>query len=121
MKRAILCALAAFAALATACAVPPDPEPAQDEAMQDVTVPAGCVAETHCSGVKTCGAWSDFAQCSATFHACREGCGFITRAGCNVEAAITPRNRTRSCVIRATGQTCVETDYSEAISCPFNP
>lgn len=86
-------------------------------------VPAGCAAPVTCTGVKTCGAWSAFTQCAAQFSACDNTCveappallqGGVTamgRAGCQAIGTFLPQNRTRSCVMRATGQTCIETGY----------
>jgi hypothetical protein len=85
------------------------------------SVAAGCSANVTCSGTKTCGAWSAYTTCGASFTACHESCGFITRWGCVYKATLSPQNRSRTCVMRATGQTCVEIDYREVVtSCPFS-
>lgn len=88
-------------------------------------IPAGCAAPVTCAGAKTCGAWSEFTQCAPQFSACDNTCveappaygvlGGVTamgRAGCQAIGTFLPQNRTRACVIRATGQTCIETGYS---------
>jgi hypothetical protein len=80
-------------------------------------VAAGCSAPVTCRGTKTCTAWSAFATCGAAFEACSETCSFSTRHGCTPLFTFTPQNRTRSCVLRATGQTCVEISYREQSSC----
>ncbi|MBL8625153.1 MAG: hypothetical protein JNK64_27835 [Myxococcales bacterium] len=83
-------------------------------------VVATCSPNVTCTGTKTCGAWSAWSTCGAAYQRCDASCGFQTRAGCNVQATVSPQNRTRACVMRATGATCYETDYREVvISCPF--
>ena len=77
-------------------------------------VPATCTPTTQCAGVKTCGAWTPFTACGANFTACDPTCAEASsfgRAGCNYLGTFTPQNRTRTCVIRATGATCIETGY----------
>ena len=82
-------------------------------------VVAGCSANINCTGNKTCGAWSAWSTCGASYQRCDANCGFITRWGCTAQATVSPQNRSRSCVMRATGATCVEVDYREVmISCP---
>ncbi len=94
-----------------------DDAPALGEATSEVV--GTCTANTNCTGTKTCGAWTAWSTCGASYQRCNEGCGFITRWGCTAQATVSPQNRSRSCVMRATGATCVEVDYREVVvSCP---
>lgn len=79
-----------------------------------------CTADINCAGTKTCGSWSAWSTCGASYQRCDENCGFITRWGCTTQATVTPQNRSRTCVMRATGATCVEVDYREVASCPLS-
>lgn len=137
MRTVIVTAFAAIILL-SACVVGEedvlDPEGDVDEPAGDDTDPGtsggdgkapfasvapGCSANVTCSGTKTCGAWTAYSACGAPFQTCREGCGFITRWGCTAQATVQGQNRSRTCVMRATGATCVEVDYREVmISCP---
>jgi hypothetical protein len=127
-------ALTALLLFTTACAVEPegaeDPNAADEvatellELPQELTVHAavapGCSGNVNCTGTKTCGAWTPYTTCGATFTSCVEGCGFITRSGCTHQATLAPQNRSRTCVMRATGATCVEIDYRTImVSCPI--
>lgn len=79
----------------------------------------GCSPNINCTGTKTCGAWTPYTACSENFQACHVDC-VVNRSGCPVFATIMPRNRSRTCVMRATGATCVEVDYQTImVSCPF--
>lgn len=94
------------------------PDEPKDE---PAAVAAGCSANVNCVGTKTCGAWSSYSSCGSAYQRCDASCGFITRSGCQYQATVQPQNRTRTCVMRATGATCVEVDYRETvISCPVN-
>lgn len=104
---------------------PPDDEelttdddvPALGEATSEVV--GTCTANLNCTGTKTCGSWSAWSTCGATYQRCDADCGFITRWGCTAQATVSPQNRSRTCVMRATGATCVEVDYREVVvSCP---
>ncbi|MBP8807252.1 MAG: hypothetical protein KBG48_30490 [Kofleriaceae bacterium] len=78
-----------------------------------------CTADRNCTGTKTCGAWSAWSTCGASYQRCDASCGFITRSGCSYQATVSPQNRSRTCTMRATGATCVEVDYREVVvSCP---
>lgn len=97
-----------------------DEIPAELSLISALAVPAGCSSSVNCVGTKTCGAWSPYTACAPRYQACTEQCGFPTRSGCVSPGTFEPQNRTRSCVMRATGQTCVETDYRVlTVSCPF--
>lgn len=92
-------------------AAPPRPTTSQ--------VVGTCTANRNCTGAKTCGAWSAWSTCGASYQRCDASCGFITRAGCSYQATVSPQNRSRTCTMRATGATCVEVDYREVVvSCP---
>ena len=104
---------------------PPDDEelttdddvPALGEATSEVV--GTCTANLNCTGTKTCGSWSAWSTCGASYQRCDADCGFITRWGCTAQATVSPQNRSRTCVMRATGATCVEVDYREVVvSCP---
>lgn len=77
-------------------------------------VPPGCAAEVRCAGPKTCAAWTPYAQCAPSYTTCAPQCGIPGRGTgggtCFLQTHV-PRNRTRTCTIRATGATCVEVDY----------
>lgn len=137
MKHAILAALASLALLITGCAVDAqDPSTPDDEAdlgdaddaaeapagLKDIpaelslttNVPAGCTAEARCAGAKTCTAWTSYIQCAPSYQVCSSTCtipGRGTGGGTCYLRTLVPRNRTRTCTIRATGATCVEVDY----------
>ncbi len=92
-------------------ATPPRPTTSQ--------VVGTCTADRNCTGTKTCGAWSAWSTCGASYQRCDASCGFITRSGCTYQATVSPQNRSRTCTMRATGATCVEVDYREVVvSCP---
>ncbi len=133
MKNFIISTLIALSMFA-ACAVEPDAESGaaeetaslvdgisgEGDAVGKLGIPAefavasvapGCSAASNCSGTKTCGAWSEYFTCGAQFQGCRIQCGLPGRGNACYPTAITPQNRTRSCVMRASGQTCVEVDY----------
>lgn len=94
-----------------------DDVPAVGEATSEVV--GICTANTNCTGTKTCGSWSAWSTCGASYQRCDADCGFITRWGCTAQATVSPQNRSRTCVMRATGATCVEVDYREVVvSCP---
>lgn len=81
----------------------------------------GCSASITCSGTKTCGAWSGYTTCGTPYLGCDPKCGQIPGRGsaCVRNTPYTPQNRTRSCVMRASGATCVEVDYRlDGSTCP---
>ena len=79
-------------------------------------VAAGCAASVTCPGTKTCTPFTSFTTCGAAITEC---CGIIGRNGhCSYTGQTLPQNRTRTCVMKATGATCVETQYRELSGCP---
>lgn len=143
MKALALTLITTLALWGTACAVETDDATTPDDATElaqapqgeqstkldaipaeltlaAAAVPAGCSPNVTCTGTKTCGAWSAYATCGASFQQCVEGCSFFTRSGCQYPATVAPQNRTRSCVMRATGATCIEIDYrTTTLVCPL--
>ena len=127
---AIITLVASLALSACLVGAEDDLEPVDDEVGtvtpdepkgETSAVAAGCAAPVNCVGTKTCGAWSAYSACGSPYQRCDASCGFITRAGCSYQATVQGQNRTRTCVMRATGATCVEVDYRETvISCPVN-
>ncbi len=124
--------LTTFALLGVGCTAGPiDPDAIGDDGdgvsddeesvgEAEAAVAPGCYPNVNCNGTKTCQPWSAYTACGASFQTCHPDCGFVTRSGCNVQGTVTPENRSRSCVMKSTGQTCVETDYREVlISCPY--
>jgi hypothetical protein len=141
--KAFLFSLAAALSLFCACAVEPDAteptdsveqvlpaEGAAEAAGAPIDVPAefgaqairvapGCTGNINCTGTKTCGSWTPYVACAPNFQGCHAECS-VNRSGCPYFATIMPQNRSRSCVMRATGATCVEVDYRELmVSCPL--
>lgn len=146
MKKLAVAVVAMFALLGAACGIESEDSTAEesvvraDDALVDEALdpgalgamspelrlvtppPAGCSAAVTCAGVKTCGAWSTFTQCAPQFSACDNTCieapAAFGRGDCQFTRSFIPQNRTRSCVMRATGQTCVETGYlARGLSC----
>lgn len=150
MKNYLLLALSVFAFAGAACAVEADEadetvkssspanlaetssldETAAPAALDEIpaelslisaqAVPVGCSPTVTCVGTKTCSAWSSYTACAPRYTACTDQCGFPTRSGCVSPGTFEPQNRTRTCVMSATGQTCVETSYRLlTVSCPY--
>jgi hypothetical protein len=139
MKKLAVAVFAVFALLGAACGIESEDSTAEErvvraddvladdpadadalgamppELMLVTPPPAGCAAAVTCAGVKTCGAWSAFTQCAPQFSACDNSCieapSAFGRGDCQFTRSFIPQNRTRSCVMRATGQTCIETGY----------
>lgn len=124
---AVLLSIGLFTA---ACAISEPPPTAEDPARTDDeaalvssvaseldrVVAPGCPQPVVCAGTKTCTPYSSFTSCGAAIPAC---CGFVGRNGhCSLAGETLPQTRTRTCVMRATGATCVETQYRELSSCP---
>jgi hypothetical protein len=129
---AVLFSFGLFTAACATSDVPPasdDPAQADDPGASDddalvssvasaltANVAAGCVASVTCPGTKTCTPFSSFTTCGDAISEC---CGIIGRNGhCSLIGQTLPQNRTRTCVMRATGATCVEIQYRELSGCP---
>lgn len=140
MKNLILAMFATFTMMLAACGVEQDDATSGPVDSDDSAEPAapsadlkhipaelslapapGCSANVTCSGTKTCGAWSAYYSCSAPYLGCDPKCGQLPGRGssCVRNTVYSPQNRTRSCVMRASGQTCVEVDYRlDGSTCP---
>jgi hypothetical protein len=143
MKNLVLAMFATFTMTLAACGVEqddntpgtadtPDPNDSAETAAPTAglkQIPAelslapapGCAANVTCSGAKTCGAWSAYYTCSAPYLGCNPKCGQIPGRGsaCVRDTVYSPQNRTRACVMRASGQTCIEVDYRlDGSTCP---